>query len=157
MANHSGNDRRRRATDFHTKIEETLPLGHYHLSSSGERSRTKHSKPALPMANHSENDRGRSATDFCPATQRSATDIEETLPLGHYLSSSGERPKTTRSKALPMANHPENDRGRWCQTKGGGPRRETIDSDGLRAWSINNASKTYHMPNRRGRPGVLRF
>ena len=31
-------------------------------------------------------------------------------------------------------------------TEGGGPRRETFDETGLRAWSINDASKVYHLP-----------
>ena len=31
-------------------------------------------------------------------------------------------------------------------TEGGGPRQETFDETGLRAWSINEASKVYHLP-----------
>lgn len=37
------------------------------------------------------------------------------------------------------------DRWRRCE-EGGGPRQETFDSCGLRAWSINEASKSWHMP-----------
>jgi hypothetical protein len=36
---------------------------------------------------------------------------------------------------------------RWRRTtEGGGPRHETFDQDGLRAWSLNDASRRLHVP-----------
>lgn len=50
---------------------------------------------------------------------------------------------------------------RWRRTtEGGGPRRTTFDSAGVRVWSLNDASKTYHMPQHFAddtRPEMLRY
>ena len=50
---------------------------------------------------------------------------------------------------------------RWrrCE-EGGGPRKETFDSAGVRAWSINEASRNYHMPQHfllDSRPEMLQY